>query len=112
MRKKRFEKNMTDLPWRFFKKIALAQALVTSLAIIATGFVATYYLRTYIIAQSKIQLAGSLKIIKESLSMTKLDPITWCNSLTFDPHNRYTLINRKGVALCDSFIDWKKLENL
>ena len=112
MRKKRFEKNMTDLPWQFFKKIALAQALVTSLAIIATGFVATYYLRTYIIAQSKIQLAGSLKIIKESLSMTKLDPLTWCNSLTFDSHNRYTLINSKGVALCDSFVDWQKLENL
>ncbi|MCK5073552.1 MAG: PAS domain-containing protein [Bacteriovoracaceae bacterium] len=108
---KKLEKNMTELPWRFFKKIALAQAFVTVSAILITGFVATYYLRTHIIIQSKLQLHESLQTIRKSLLMTNLDPVIWCRSLTFDPRTRYTLIRDDGKVLCDSFMDFEKLEN-
>ncbi|MAF79340.1 MAG: hypothetical protein CME60_14365 [Halobacteriovoraceae bacterium] len=102
---------MDSLPWRFFRKLAMMQIIVTSLVIIATAWMARYYLKTYITTQAQEQLRESLSLIRESIQTQNISPIKWCRSLKLNWTTRYTLINAQGNVLCDNFVDPKRMED-
>jgi len=102
---------MDSLPWRFFRKLAMMQIIVTSLVIIATAWMARYYLKTYITTQAQEQLRESLSLIRESIQTQNISPIRWCTSLKLNWTTRYTLINSQGNVLCDNFVDPDQMED-
>ncbi len=103
---------MDSLPWRFFRKLAMMQIIVTSLVIIATAWMARYYLKTYITTQAQEQLRESLSLIRESIQTQNISPIRWCKSLKLNWTTRYTLINSQGNVLCDNFVDPRQMKDL
>ncbi len=102
---------INKIPWRFFKKIALSQIILTTIVILATGFSARYYLKVYITNQSLNQVVESLEIIKHSITTHSINPVSWCESLKLNWSTRYTLIDMQGKVLCDNYLDIKKLDN-
>jgi two-component system phosphate regulon sensor histidine kinase PhoR len=102
---------MDSLPWRFFRKLALMQILVSSLVIISTAWMARYYLKTYITTQAEEQLEESLTLIKNSIQTQNISPLNWCKSLKLNWTTRYTLINTQGRVLCDNYLKPELLEN-
>lgn len=89
----------------------MMQIIVTSLVIIATAWMARYYLKTYITTQAQEQLRESLSLIRESIQTQDISPIRWCRSLKLNWTTRYTLINSQGNVLCDNFVDPKRMED-
>ena len=104
-----YRRLMDSLPWRFFRKLAMMQIVVTSLIIVTTAWMARYYLNTYITTQAKEQLKESLQLIRQSIETQKISPISWCNSLKLNWGTRYTLVNAQGTVLCDN---WLKPEDM
>lgn len=102
---------MDSLPWRFFRKLALMQIIVSSLVIISTAWMARYYLKTYITTQAQEQLQESLTLIKSSIQTQNISPLRWCRSLKLNWTTRYTLINKDGKVLCDNYLKPELLEN-
>ncbi len=108
---KTFTSLMDSLPWRFFRKLALMQILVSSLVIISTAWMARYYLKTYITTQAEEQLEESLTLIKNSIQTQNISPIKWCQSLKLNWTTRYTLINTSGKVLCDNYLKPELMED-
>ncbi|WP_372653893.1 ATP-binding protein [Halobacteriovorax sp.] len=102
---------INTIPWRFFKRIALSQIVLTTIVILITVFSARYYLKVYITNQSLNQVTESLELIKHSITTQNIDPIKWCKSLKLNWSTRYTLIDIEGNVLCDNYIDIKNLDN-
>lgn len=102
---------MDSLPWRFFRKLALMQILVSSLVIISTAWMARYYLKTYITTQAEAQLEESLTLIKNSIQTQNISPIKWCQSLKLNWTTRYTLIGPDGKVMCDNYLKPELMEN-
>lgn len=102
---------MDSLPWRYFRKLALMQIIVSSLVIISTAWMARYYLKTYITTQAQEQLRESLSLIRESIQTQNISPINWCNSLKLNWTTRYTLIDSQGKVLCDNFVNPMTMED-
>lgn len=96
---------MDSLPWRFFRKLAMMQILVTAVVIIATAWLGRYYLKTYTVNQSISQLNQSLTLIKQSIIGQQISPIKWCQSLKKNWSTRYSLIDSTGKLLCDTHPD-------
>ncbi|PIK16300.1 ATP-binding protein [Halobacteriovorax sp. JY17] len=105
------KKFINSVPWRFFKRIALSQIILTTIIIIVTAFSARYFLKVYITNQSVNQVVESLELIKHSITTQKIDPVAWCKSLRLDWSTRYTLIDMKGNVVCDNYLNAKKLDN-
>lgn len=107
-----FSRVMESLPWRFFRKIAMMQIVVTSVVIISTAWMARYYLKTYITTQADVQLRESLNLIRASITNQNISPLEWCNN-SFKLHwnTRYTIINTQGRALCDNYQKPELLDN-
>lgn len=106
-----FASLMDSLPWRFFRKLALMQILVSSLVIISTAWMARYYLKTYITTQAEEQLEESLTLIKNSIQTQNISPTKWCESLKLNWTTRYTLINTQGKVLCDNYLKPELMED-
>jgi two-component system phosphate regulon sensor histidine kinase PhoR len=102
---------MDSLPWRFFRKLALMQILVSSIVIISTAWMARYYLKTYITTQAEQQLEESLTLIKNSIQTQNISPIKWCRSLKLNWTTRYTLVNTSGRVLCDNYLKPELMED-
>ncbi|MCR9205587.1 MAG: PAS domain-containing protein, partial [Halobacteriovoraceae bacterium] len=102
---------MDSLPWRFFRKLALMQIIVSSLVIISTAWMARYYLKTYITTQAEEQLEESLTLIKNSIQTQNISPMKWCQSLKLNWTTRYTLINTQGKVLCDNYLKPELMED-
>ena len=102
---------MDSLPWRFFRKLALMQIVVSSLVIISTAWMARYYLKTYITTQAEEQLEESLTLIKNSIQTQNISPTKWCQSLKLNWTTRYTLINTQGKVLCDNYLKPELMED-
>ncbi|OUR95377.1 hypothetical protein A9Q84_16200 [Halobacteriovorax marinus] len=100
-----------SIPWRFFKRIALSQIILTTIVILITAFSARYFLKEYITNQSKTQVLESLKLIKSSIESQQMDPLKWCQSLKKNLSTRYSLIDGAGQVICDNFLDIKELDN-
>ena len=111
MSEKGLKKFIDSIPWRFFKRIALSQIILTTIIIIVTAFSARYFLKVYITNQSTNQVVESLELIKHSITTQKIDPLSWCKSLRLDWSTRYTLINAKGKVVCDNYLNSETLEN-
>lgn len=107
-----FSRVMDSLPWRFFRKIAMMQIIITAVVIISTAWMARYYLKTYITTQADLQLKESLNLIRASIKNKSFSPLEWCNS-SFKLHwnTRYTIINAQGKALCDNYQKAELLDN-
>lgn len=102
---------INSIPWRFFKRIALSQIILTTIIIVITALSARYFLKVYITNQSVNQVVESLELIKHSIETQKIDPIKWCHSLKLNWSTRYTLIDNSGKVLCDNYLDSSKLDN-
>lgn len=111
MSEKKFKDLISSIPWRFFKRIALSQIILTTIVIIIAAFSARYFLKIYIKNQSKVQVIDSLKIIKHSIETQDIPPLVWCQSLKSNWSTRYSLIDSRGMVLCDNYLDIKKLDN-
>ncbi len=107
-----FSHALDSLPWRFFRKIAIMQIIVTSVVIISTAWMARYYLKTYITTQADVQLKESLNLISASIKNQSISPLEWC-SKSFKLHwnTRYTIINAQGRVLCDNYQKAELLDN-
>lgn len=106
-----FNSLMDSLPWRFFRKLALMQIVVSSLVIISTAWMARYYLKTYITTQAEEQLEESLTLIKNSIQTQNISPIKWCQSLKLNWTTRYTLVSTSGKVLCDNYLKPELMED-
>ena len=102
---------LRSIPWRFFKRIALSQILLMSFVILVMAISSRYYLRHYIIDQSKNQLIESLQLLDHSITSQKINPLKWCESLEKNWTSRYSLISAEGQVLCDNYLDIKDLDN-
>lgn len=101
----------------FFKKIALVQSIVYIFLFITLGSIASWYLKQYILKQTKEELTSELSIIKyfferPSIASTERALISdICSLKSKTPHIRITIINSKGDVLCDSDFDTKNMAN-
>lgn len=107
----KFSYLVDSLPWRFFRKLALMQIVVSSLVIVTTAWMARYYLKTYITNQAEQQLMESLSLIKNSIQTQKISPLKWCEGLKLNWKTRYTLLNKSGEVLCDNYLKPELIEN-
>jgi two-component system, OmpR family, phosphate regulon sensor histidine kinase PhoR len=105
------EKYLDGLPWRFFRKLALMQIIITSLMIVTTAYIARYYLRTYITTQAQEHLEESLGFIIKSHSDSEYDINEWCSRLKWHSKARFTLIALDGTPLCDTQVPLQELNN-
>ncbi|MBF0299021.1 MAG: PAS domain-containing protein, partial [Oligoflexia bacterium] len=112
------DKNKRDLFRIFFKKIALVQLVLYILLFIILGSIASWYLKQYILKQTKEELTSELSIIKyflerqsEGISPTSILNTKVCDLKLKAPHLRITLINFNGDVLCDSDFDIKNMTN-
>lgn len=99
------------LPWKYFRKLALAQIITATLIILATAGVARYYLKIYVKNQAIEQLSNSLNLIKQSFYYSHLDPAIWCGELSAPNGNRVTIIDLSGKVVCDNKIKLETLDN-
>jgi len=99
-----FSHILDSLPWRFFRKLAMMQIIVSSIIIISTAWMARYYLKTFITTQAEVQLQESLTLIKNSIQTQKISPLKWCQSLKLNWKTRYTLVDAGGKVLCDNYL--------
>jgi two-component system phosphate regulon sensor histidine kinase PhoR len=99
------------LPWKFLKKLVFQQLLLTSFVIVITAFASRYYLKSYILQQAKYQQQSSLELIRSTLSLENVDPLTWCQSFKLSWTSRYSLIDQKGIVLCDNYVDITHMDN-
>ncbi|GAB4011364.1 MAG: HAMP domain-containing sensor histidine kinase [Bdellovibrio sp.] len=100
-----------SIPWRFFRKIALGQILISCIIILLVAFVTQSHMKNYFINQSYDQIDDSLSIIKENIETNKIEPITWCKSLRLNWKARYTLLNDEGHVLCDNYMSPEYMDN-
>lgn len=107
-----FRTFIDSLPWRFFRKLALMQVLVTTFVIIATAYMSRYYLKTYLTNQAYEQIKESLEIIKQSITSQNISPKKWCEGLQLNSKTRFTIINSKGRPVCDNFVNPLNMKNL
>jgi two-component system phosphate regulon sensor histidine kinase PhoR len=101
-----------SLPWRFFRKLALMQILITSFVIIVTAYMSRYYLKTYMTNQLHEQVQDSLEMIKQGLVSKNTSPVEWCKGLQVNTMTRFTVTDEKGNALCDNYTNPNSLPNL
>lgn len=102
---------LQGMPWRFFRKLALMQVIVTSLMIVVTAYISRQYLRTYIINQSQEQIEDSLSFLISSFSREGYDINRWCDVLTTSKRTRFTMIGLDGTPLCDTFFNIDEMDN-
>ncbi|TNE95031.1 MAG: PAS domain-containing protein [Deltaproteobacteria bacterium] len=101
-----------SLPWRFFRKLALMQILITSFVIIVTAYMSRYYLKTYMTNQLHGQVQDSLEMIKQNLVTKNTSPVEWCKGLQVNTMTRFTVTDDKGNALCDNYMNIESIPNL
>lgn len=106
--KQRYFKN---LPWKFFRKLALMQIVVTSLMIVTTASIARYFLRTQISNQAQEQLSESLSFIERTYKAQNYSLENFCKVLSVDGKSRFTLIRVDGTVLCDNHFRLDQLNN-
>jgi two-component system, OmpR family, phosphate regulon sensor histidine kinase PhoR len=105
------EKYLDGLPWRFFRKLALMQIIITSLMVVTTAYIARYYLRTFVTTQAQEHLEESLNFLVKSFSQRDFDALEWCQNLNWHSKARFTIMALDGTPLCDTQIDLEKLGN-
>lgn len=105
------EKYLDGLPWRFFRKLALMQIIITSLMVVTTAYIARYYLRTFVTNQAQEHLEESLNFLVKSLSEHPYDALEWCAHLDWHSKARFTIIALNGEPLCDTQIPLDQLNN-
>ena len=101
-----------SLPWRFFRKLALMQILITSFVIVVTAYMSRYYLKTYMTNQLHGQVQDSLEMIKQNLVTKNTSPVEWCKGLQVNTMTRFTVTDDKGNALCDNYMNIESIPNL
>ncbi len=106
--KQRYFKN---LPWKFFRKLALMQIVVTSLMIVTTASIARYFLRTQISNQAQEQLAESLSFIERTYKSQNYSFEEFCQVLSAKGKSRFTLIKIDGTPFCDNHFPINELNN-
>lgn len=94
---------LDSLPWRFFKKLALLQIIVTIIVIVITALTARNYLRTYMMIQTQEFLADSLDVIEKDVTSPIEDYQSWCDSQRLTEKIRVTLIGMDGTVRCDNY---------
>ncbi|WP_127714193.1 ATP-binding protein [Halobacteriovorax sp. HLS] len=106
-----YEKFLSTIPWRYFKKIAISQLFLMLFIVFTTAITSRYYIKVYITNQSKNQLIESIELIKHSLITQGIEPLKWCQSLKMNWKTRYTLIHSSGKVVCDNYLDIENLDN-
>jgi two-component system phosphate regulon sensor histidine kinase PhoR len=111
MNKKSGPLSFINMPWRFFRKLALLQVVITTLVIITTAFMARHYLKNSMTQQASEHIHESLDLLDKSLFSKGQDALSWCKELETKKLPRFTLINLSGEVLCDNFVNLQKLDN-
>jgi two-component system, OmpR family, phosphate regulon sensor histidine kinase PhoR len=107
----KFNFYLDGLPWRFFRKLALMQIIITSLMVVTTAYISRYYLRVFITTQAQEQLADSLGFLVKNFTEASLDSEYWCERLTEQGSSRFTIIDLDGSPLCDNYHDVEEMDN-
>jgi two-component system phosphate regulon sensor histidine kinase PhoR len=106
-----WKKKLNSLPWRFFRKLALAHLALTTLIILSVTGLARHFLKTNLTKQSQEQITESLSMVKEIIQGQGLDPLLWCKGLRIHWQTRYTLLNDEGKVLCDNYLEVSHMDN-
>lgn len=99
------------LPWRFFKKLAIFQSLVTTMAIVGATLFARYTLKEFILHQSKQQLKETLRQTKGLILLQDERPEKWCFKLPSNKGHRITIVALDGQVLCDNYANTENMDN-
>lgn len=100
-----------NMPWRFFRKLALLQVVITTLVVITTAYMTRYYLKSSMTQQASEHVHESLDLLDKSLFSKGQNALSWCLELEKNKLPRFTLIDMSGAVLCDNFVPLEELDN-
>ncbi len=95
---------------KLFSKVFLSQAFIILTSLLIVGLTSRYFFKRQFISQVELQLTDSLITVSNQISDKMYQP-TLCSNLSTNTRYRFTLIDSKGVVLCDSHADTKVMEN-
>lgn len=95
-------------PWFFFYRISRLTLVVFLPTLFIILFLYRSSYRTGLVSQMISQIEEDLKLTKHTLIQSDLNWTSWCTHLPAFENVQYSLIDQKGIILCDSH-DKKKM---